>query len=179
MKKIIFIFTLVIIGNFNLIAQNEIEDIRFTLNQYIKGLKEGDKNLLTDVFDNSAILKSINLNNGSIQNFPVQNFISSTPSGGIKIEAEIKNISFAGSSGQAVVELSFATFKYIDLLSLLKVNGDWKIVARVFSRTELDESVVSSSLNNTNSTPKKSTSSAAPVKKAAPKPKAKVDDDGW
>lgn len=179
MKKILIIFSLVLLTNLNSSAQNDIEKIRSTLNQYIKGLKEGDKSLLNQVFDNTAILKSINLSNGTIQNFPVQNFISSTPNGGIDVEATINTISYAGYSGQAVVELSLPAFKYIDLISLLKINNEWKIVARIFSRAELDESVTTDQSASTTEAIKPSTKPAQAAKKPAPKPKAKVEDDGW
>lgn len=180
MKKFLTIFSLVLFANLNTFAQSEFDEIRSTLNSYIEGLKEGDKDLLNEVFDKTAILKSINLSNGTIQNFPVQNFIAGTPAGGMDVKAEIKTISYAGFSAQAVVELSLPSFKYIDLISLLKINNDWKIVTRVFSRAELNETVATTG-NGPSASPttNKGKANIAPAKKSAPKPKAKVDDDGW
>jgi hypothetical protein len=75
------------------------------------------------------------------------------------------------------VEFKFEDFKYIDLLSLMKINDDWKIVCRVYSRVALDINVASGigakTVSGKTTAPAKA---AAPVKKAVVKPKA---DDGW
>lgn len=60
------------------------------------------------------------------------------PAGGVKAIGKLISYSYAGTSGVATIELQFADFKYIDLLSLLKINDQWKIVCRVYSRVELD-----------------------------------------
>jgi hypothetical protein len=74
----------------------------------------------------------------------------------------------------ATVEFKFDDFKYIDLLSLMKINDDWKIVCRVFSRVALDVNLASgqgAKVGAGKSTP-------AAKKQTAPAPKAKKD-DGW
>jgi hypothetical protein len=99
------------------------------------------------------------------------------PTGGAKATGNLVNYSYAGTSAVATVEFKFDDFKYIDLLSLVKINDDWKIVCRVFSRVALDVNVASGvgakAVSGKTST---STKAAAPVKKAVVKPKA---DDGW
>jgi hypothetical protein len=68
----------------------------------------------------------------------------------------------------------------------LKVNGEWKIVSRVFSRIDKGAMVSSSSPSvQMNSTPVSASSTnskvqpaAATAKKPAAKPKP-VSDDGW
>jgi hypothetical protein len=99
------------------------------------------------------------------------------PTGGAKATGNLVNYSYAGTSAVATVEFKFDDFKYIDLLSLVKINDDWKIVCRVFSRVALDVNVASGvgakAVSGKTSTPAKA---AAPVKKAVVKPKA---DDGW
>lgn len=94
------------------------------------------------------------------------------PAGGAKATGALLTYSYAGTSAVATVEFKFADFKYIDLLSLIKVNGDWKIVCRVFSRVGLDENLSSSNVTGKTTSSK---AAPAPAKKAA-KPKA---DDGW
>jgi hypothetical protein len=67
----------------------------------------------------------------------------------------------------------------VDLLNLLKVNGQWKIVSRVFTRTEKGVEVASSSPTVSTAMPTQTAStksSTATTKKAPPKPKS---DDGW
>ena len=58
----------------------------------------------------------------------------------------------------------------------MKINDEWKIVCRVFSRVALDVNLATgqgAKVGASKSTPAKA---AAPVKKAVAKPKA---DDGW
>jgi hypothetical protein len=69
----------------------------------------------------------------------------------------------------ATVELQFADFKYIDLLSLLKINDQWKIVCRVYSRVESDVQLKGSTASETAATPAKKNSANAKPKK----------NDGW
>lgn len=72
--------------------------------------------------------------------------------------------------------MQFDEFKYIDLLSLLQVNDEWKIVARVFSRVDLDTQLKGSASTATKATGK--TPAAAPAKKSTANIKPKKD-DGW
>ena len=159
------------------LAQSDDAAIKSTLTNYLEGVTQGDTAKLNKAFHYSAVLKTFNTNTGKIQDFPVRTFIAKTPAGGVKAETKIVNFGYAGISGSATVELVFEDFKYIDQLSLLKINDSWKIVARVFSRvdvdTEIKGSVSASSSNSSKSTPK-----AAPKKSSTANVKPKKD-DGW
>jgi len=161
----------------NSLAQSEDAAIKSTLTNYLEGVTEGDTAKLNKAFHITAVLKTFNTNTGKIQDFPVRTFIAKTPAGGVKAEPKIINYGYAGISASATVELVFEDFKYIDQLSLLKINDNWKIVARVFSRvdvdTEIKGSVSASSTNSSKSTPK-----AAPKKSSSANVKPKKD-DGW
>ena len=98
------------------------------------------------------------------------------PAGGAKATGALLNYSYAGSSAVATVEFKFDDFKYIDLLSLMKINDEWKIVCRVFSRVALDVNLTTGQGAKTGAMKSTPTKAAAPVKKAVAKPKA---DDGW
>ncbi|MEN9961247.1 MAG: hypothetical protein RL045_1500, partial [Bacteroidota bacterium] len=65
---------------------------------------------------------------------------------------------------------------YIDLLSLVKINDDWKIVCRVYSRVALDVNLATGQGAKTSTSKTTSPSKAAtPAKKAV----VKKADDGW
>ena len=91
------------------------------------------------------------------------------PAGGVKATGKLISYSYAGTSGVATVELQFADFKYIDLLSLLKINDQWKIVCRVYSRVESDVQLKGSAAIEAVATPAKKNSANAKPKK----------NDGW
>lgn len=166
----IAIFCLVATSAF---AQSEDDAIKSTINAYTEGFTKGDSASINRAFLSNALLRNLNASSGKIADTPLRKFIAGMPAGGAKATGALLNYSYAGTSAIATVEFKFADFKYIDLLSLIKINGDWKIVCRVFSRVGLDENLSSSTMVGKASGGK---ATPAPAKKAAAKPKA---DDGW
>lgn len=154
-------------------AQSEDDAIKSTINAYTEGFTKGDSASINRAFVYNAILRNLNPSSGKIIDTPLKKFIAGMPAGGAKATGSLLNYSYVGTSALASVEFKFADFKYIDLLSLIKVNGEWKIVCRVFSRVGLDENLSSANVAGKASGGK---AAPAPVKKAVAKPKA---DDGW
>jgi hypothetical protein len=157
-------------------GQTTDDAIKATVTNYFEGVTTGDAAKLNKAFHESAILRTFNAATGKIQDIPVKTFISKTPAGGVKASTKLISYSFAGVSGLAAVELQFDEFKYIDLLSLLQVNDEWKIVARVFSRVDLDTQLKGSGAAPTKTATK--TPAASPAKKSTANAKPKKD-DGW
>ncbi len=156
--------------------QSADDAIKATVTNYFEGVTTGDAAKLNKAFHESAILRTFNAATGKIQDIPVKTFISKTPAGGVKASTKLISYSYAGISGLAAVEMQFDEFKYIDLLSLLQVNDEWKIVARVFSRVDLDTQLKGSASIATKATGK--APAAAPAKKSTANIKPKKD-DGW
>ncbi len=176
MKKLLSV-TLFLLASIAAWGQQSADDaIKATVTNYFEGVTTGDAAKLNKAFHESAILRTFNAATGKIQDIPVKTFISKTPAGGVKASTKLISYSYAGVSGLAAVELQFDEFKYIDLLSLLQVNDEWKIVARVFSRVDLDTQLKGSAGSATKSTGK--TPAAAPAKKSTANSKPKKD-DGW
>lgn len=55
---------------------------------------------------------------------------SNTP---VKVKTTILVIDVAGDAGSAKLELEFETFSYFDYMQLLKIDGEWKIVSKIYS----------------------------------------------
>lgn len=159
-------------------AQTDEESIKNVVYNYLDGITKGDTALLNKAFHPTAILRTVNNSSGKIQDFPVKTFISKTPAGGVKATTKLLSFSYAGISAQASVELGFEDFKYIDLLSLLKVNDEWKIVCRVFSRVDLGVNIknIASNPGATKATSATKSNWTNPKKTIAPTIKK---DDGW
>jgi hypothetical protein len=153
-------------------AQSEDDAIKSTINAYTEGFTKGDSASINRAFVSNALLKNLNAS-GKIIDTPLKKFMATMPAGGTKAPGSIISYSYAGTSAIATVEFKFPEFKYIDLLSLIKLNGEWKIVCRVYSRVGLDENLISANVSGKASGGKGAT---APAKKPAAKPKA---DDGW
>ena len=95
-----------------------------------------------------------------------------------------QSLEFYNDTGFFCFTIKFIFYKYannkiIDLLNLLKVNNQWKIISRVYSRIEKTEDVTSSNPVAADSKAKGKTPAATSAAKPAPKPKKPVADDGW
>ncbi|UTA69180.1 nuclear transport factor 2 family protein [Emticicia sp. 21SJ11W-3] len=156
-------------------AQTDDEAIKATLYNYLDGGATGDSARLNRAFHPAANLRS--QSNGRISEIPVKKFIASVPAGGAKWKSNVVSYSFAGTAGTAVTEEEFENFKYVDFLNLLKINGEWKIVSRVFSKVDKTIAVTSSSSGAAAPSTGNLKAGNAPVKKPAAKPKP--SDDGW
>ena len=154
------------------------ESIKSTIQSYIQGFTKGDSASLNKAFHPNALLRNLNATSGRIQDTPLKTFISKMPSGGVNASGKLLTYEYAGTSGVATVELQFADFKYIDLLSLLKINDQWKIVCRIYSRVDLNTNLQGSSVAATAAAPSATAPGKAPVKKNSANAKPKKD-DGW
>jgi hypothetical protein len=168
MKKSILIVLFTFLSLPFLHAQDE-DQVKACLNNYLDGITKGNTELLSKAFHSSAMLRTINASTGKLLEFPVATFISKTPAGGVQAKGKIISYSIIGQAAVASIELSFADFKYVDYLSMLKFGEDWKIVCRVFSKADLAATATNFGGGSTGST--------AATKKA-PKVKPKSD-DGW
>lgn len=160
-------------------AQSEDEAIKETLNNYLDGGAVGDTARLNRAFFAYANLRNLS-KEGKVSEMPVKKFIAAVPAGGAKWTSKIVSYSYAGTAATAVTEEELPTFKFVDFLNLLKINGEWKIVSRVYSRVEKNVAVASSSPSGGGFS---TASSVAPAKGNAatkkPAPKPKPSDDGW
>lgn len=164
-KNLIAIFFLIYGAQFTF-AQDETL-VKECLNNYLEGVTKGNTEMLNKAFHSSAMLRTINASTGKMLEFPVATFISKTPQGGVQAKPKIISYSIVGQAAVAAVDLSFADFKYVDYLSLLKFGNEWKIVCRVFSKAELEATPINFGGVAT-----------SPAGKKAVKPKTKSD-DGW
>lgn len=160
-------------------AQSEDEGIKAALNDYLEGGSVGDTARLNRAFFPYANLRNLS-KEGKVSEQPVKKFIASVPAGGAKWISKIVSYSYAGTAATAITEEELPNFKFVDFLNLLKINGEWKIVSRVYSRVDKHIAVASANPGGGFSTassiaPSKGSTPAA--KKPAPKPKA--SDDGW
>jgi hypothetical protein len=157
-------------------AQSDEELITQTLNDYLEGGTNGEVDRFKKAFFSDAIQKSVGKT--GVTGMTVESLASKIkPNQKMERTTKIVSWSYAGTAATAITETEYPTSKIIDLLNLLKVNNEWKIVSRVYSRIEKGESVVSSNpvvaAKVDPKTKAKTTAATPPVKK---KP---VADDGW
>lgn len=171
-------FSLLIVAllsvNVALFAQSEEESIKRTVLDYLEGGTNGDVARFKKAFVKDAVQRSVG-RSGAVTGMTVDNLASKIKPGSVMNRTtKIVSWSYANDAATAITETSYQTSKIIDLLNLLKVNGEWKIVSRVFSRMELDEEVASSSGTSVSLPISTSAKAITPAKK-----KPVVSDDGW
>jgi hypothetical protein len=157
-------------------AQSEDEAVKMCVNNYLDGAFKGDAAKMGLAFHPTAVLKSINKTTGAIQDMPVSKFVGGMQGRGAT-STKIVSYSYIGSAALATVEIQFADYKFIDLLSMLKVGNDWKIVSRVYSQADSDAQIKGMGMSSASVATTSAPTKAAPKKSTANvKPKS---DDGW
>ena len=51
-----------------------------------------------------------------------------------KSNNKIADITISGHAANARLEIEYPTFSFIDFMNLLKIDGEWKIVNKIFYR---------------------------------------------
>lgn len=171
MKHLNFFFLLLFCSTISY-GQSDEQGILATVNDYLDGGTNGNVSQFKNAFVSDAIQRSIG-RNGTVIGMSVESLSSKiTPGKTMSRETSILSWSYAGIAGTAITETVYPSSKIIDLLNLLKINGEWKIVSRVYSRIDSNEELTSSGQSIAKP--------ATPKTKTAPKKKVEtVVDDGW
>jgi len=169
----IFFLALLLISTLTSSAQSDEEGILAAVNNYLDGGTNGDVEQFKSAFVKEAIQRSIG-KTGDVIGMTVESLASKIKPGQVMSrETKIVSWNYAGIAATAITETIYPSSKIIDLLNLLKIDGEWKIVSRVYSRINSDEEITSSN---------DGTSPIATSKTGKPTPKKKVQavvDDGW
>ena len=104
-----------------------------TLNFYLEGGTNNDFETLKKAFHANASMKFIG------EEYKEVNAIEFFRKGmkpGPKQDREtrIAYINIAGNAASARLEIDYPTFTFIDYMNLLKIDGEWKIVSKIFFR---------------------------------------------
>lgn len=105
---------------------------RACLENYMSG--EGDR--VEKAFHPSATMKYIDAQSGEFKDVPIADYIArvkaSTSRPDRKIEVVALNIE--GSAANAKIRIEMEKVILWDYMNMLKINGEWKIVSKIFSR---------------------------------------------
>ena len=113
--------------------QSDHEAIVGLLNDYFDGLFEGDVEMLRSIFHADAWLKGNNyrktLNEWleAVANRPIPR------DEGMEYNFNIQSLEIIGDQAMAKVDAPLLAAHFIDFLGLLKEDGQWKIVNKMFT----------------------------------------------
>lgn len=136
MKRIIILLTLFFATalSLNTFAQTNDEEkaVRACLEEYMSG----DGNRMEKAFHPSASMKYIDAQTGEFKDVPIADFIARAKANTNKSERKIGIVSVNIEGNAASGKIKIETDKVIlyDYMNMLKVNGEWKIVSKIFSR---------------------------------------------
>ncbi len=129
-------FTLLFFAlNLTVNAQDDMSAITTTLNYYLDGGTNNDFNTLKKAFHEDATMKYIT-GDGEYKNVNAIDFFGSRMKPGPKQnrQTRITSIEVNGNAASARIEIDYPDFRFIDYMNLLKINGEWKIVNKIFYR---------------------------------------------
>ena len=132
--KIGFATVLLLISSFTFAQQNEIEAITKTVNLYFEGMMQRDRALLEEAFHPEARL--IGYRGEKFTVTPFETWATGTASGSPRDPSDYKNsikaIRVEGYIAMVETELLWPGVFYYDFLTMIKVDGKWKIVHKTW-----------------------------------------------
>ena len=140
MKLISFLFavTLVVGCWLTLLAQPAVSQeeaaARVPLENYLQGHATGDAEYFKKAFHPEARL--FWYRDGKLMTRTSAEYIAGASGKPAPDEAQrkrwIESIKITGNAGIGVIVLDYPTTKFVDYMSLLKVDGEWKIINKTF-----------------------------------------------
>mgnify|MGYP001796753119 CR=1 FL=1 len=137
MKTNTIIITLLIcVGTFTSSFSQETDyaKVEKTVNYYLVGGTIGDYNLLARAFHKDATMKYIS--DGEYKEVKALDFFEKAIVQGEKSNriTKVISINISGNAASATLQINYPTSSITDYMNLLKIDGDWKIVNKVFHR---------------------------------------------
>lgn len=115
------------------IAQKADEEaVKACLENYMSG--DGDR--MEKAFHPSATMKYIDAQSSEFKDVPIADFIARVRANTTKQDRKIEIVALNIEGNAANGKIKIETDKVImyDYMNMLKINGEWKIVSKIFSR---------------------------------------------
>ncbi len=135
MKKVIFTLLLSIsISALTVAQESDYAQIEKTVSYYLDGGTNNDYETLKKAFHKNATMKYIA--KGTYKEVNALEFFKRVIKPGPKSnrKTKIAYINVTGDVASAKLEIEYATFSFIDYMNLLKIDGEWKVVSKIFYR---------------------------------------------
>ncbi len=132
MNKLLITTMAIVLFSLSAIAQTDEAGVRACLENYMSG--EGDR--VEKAFHPSATMKYIDIQTGEFKDVPIADYIARVKANTTKTERKIEIVSLNIEGNAANGKIKIETDKVImyDYMNMLKINGEWKIVSKIFSR---------------------------------------------
>ncbi|MBK9154807.1 MAG: nuclear transport factor 2 family protein [Chloracidobacterium sp.] len=113
---------------------SEKEAVRVPLENYIKGHETGDPEFMRKAFHTEGNLIFIRDGKYTTRSFAeyIGGMSGKPAADEAKRKRAIESIDVAGNAAIARIVLDYPAVKFVDYMTLLKINGEWKIVNKTF-----------------------------------------------
>ena len=139
MKILFTVVPVLFLSYTSIIAQDtDYGLVEKTVNYYLEGGTNNDFETLKKAFHETATMKYIGKEYTEVN---ALEFFKSGMKPGPKQnrKTRIAYINVAGNAASARLEIEYPTFTFIDYMNLLKIEGEWKIVSKIFHRRMKNE----------------------------------------
>ncbi|MGF6849406.1 hypothetical protein QFZ51_004641 [Chitinophaga sp. W3I9] len=117
-------------------VEEEKQLILLTLNDYLQGRPVLDIERIRAAFHPDANIRTVI--DGKLVQWALPQYLDLVAQATIQeCQPELISFTWDGDTGSAHVQLTFATFRFIDRFNLIKLDGKWLIVDKVSYRQEL------------------------------------------
>jgi hypothetical protein len=114
--------------------------IHQTIGYYTNGGTNGEPKTVARAFHPSAFMKFVK--EGKLIDVPIDDYFTKFIQEGViqNRTVTIDNIDITGNAASAKLTIDFPTHQFIDYFNLLKVDGVWLIVSKIFQRIDKERS---------------------------------------
>lgn len=115
-------------------SADDLLAIRTTLTNYLDGATNNDYDQLASAFHPDARMQGIT--EDGLMNVNAREFFREIMQPGPPVNrvTRISGIDITGNLASARLEMDYPTFRFVDMMTLLKVDGDWLIVSKAYYR---------------------------------------------
>lgn len=133
-KTIILLLTACCITVMSMAQDQEEAAVRECLENYMSG--QGDR--VEKAFHPSATMKYIDAQTKEFRDVPIAEYIARVKGNTSRSDRkiEITALSIEGNAANAKIKIETDKVILYDYMNMLKINGEWKIVSKIFSRKD-------------------------------------------
>lgn len=111
------------------LPDGERQGVEEALQHYLQGGSAGDAERVAKAFHPQAELKFVR--DGAYFELPLKDYLARVTRP-VEREGRIVSIDISGNAAHAKIELESDRYKIVDYMNLLKIEGQWKIVNKIF-----------------------------------------------
>lgn len=121
-------------------AQSDYELVEQTVNYYLDGGTNADFETLKKAFHKTATMKFVG-DEGYKEVNALAFFGNAMKAGGKKSirKTYVSQINVCGTAASARLEMLTPDFLMVDYMNMLKIDGEWKIVSKIFNGRSIEQ----------------------------------------